>query len=111
MKYLIPFMTVLALLGCDNNPGGSGDSASKVNETATSYLDKPLTGRINQRGLYKLLRSGGRADDPNTSTGKVIAKPVIRLIESTERIPLVKGAQMYLNTGLSLSRTVRPGSI
>lgn len=65
-------------------------------DNATSYLDKPLTGRVNQRGLYKLLRSGGAVDDPNTSTGKVIANPVIQLVDSTERIPLIKGAQMYL---------------
>ena len=89
MKYLIPLVAVLVLLGCDNNPGGSGDSAA-------SYLDKPLTGRIINRGLYKLVRSGGTVDDPNTNTGKVIAKPVIQLVESTERIPLIKCAQMYL---------------
>ncbi len=93
MKYLIPFLVVLALLGCDNNPGESRD---RVTKDAESYLDKPLTGMVNQHGLYKLLRSGGVVDDPNTNTGKVIAKPVIQLVKTTERIPLIKGAQMYL---------------
>ena len=65
-------------------------------DKAPAYLDKPLTGKVNQHGLYRLLRSGGVVDDPNTSTGKVTAKPVIQLVESTERIPLLKGAQMYL---------------
>ena len=96
MKYLVPLVVVLALLGCDNNPGGSVDSANKTHEIGTSYLDKPLMGRINQRGLYRLVRSGGVVDDSKTSTGKIIAKPVIQLVKSTERIPLIKGAQMYL---------------
>ena len=96
MKYLLPLVAVLALLGCDNKPGGSGDSPNRADENAMSYLDKPVKGRINQRGLYKLLRSGGVVDDSNTNTGKVTAKPVIQMVESTERIPLIKGAQMYL---------------
>jgi len=96
MKYLIPLVAVLALLGCDNNSGRPQDSARSASNNAASYLDKPVTWMINQRGLYKLLRSGGVVDDPKTSTGKVTAKPVIQLVESTERIPLIKGAQMYL---------------
>jgi len=35
-------------------------------------------------------------DDPKTTTGKVVVKPVIQLVKSTQRIPLIKGAQMYL---------------
>jgi len=88
MKYLILFMVVLALLGCDNNPGGTSN--------AESYLDKPLQAKVDQRGLYRLVRSGGIVDDPNTGTGKAVAKPVIELVKSTERIPLMKGAQLYL---------------
>ena len=102
MKYLIPMALLLALPGCDRNSSEPQDSAMMApsDEGAAdkipAYLDKPLTGRVNQRGLYKLVRSGGVVDDPNTSTGKIIAKPVIQLVRSTERIPLIKGAQMYL---------------
>lgn len=102
MKYLIPMALLFALLGCDRNSPAAQDSAMMTpsDEGAAdkipAYLDKPLTGRVNQRGLYKLVRSGGVVDDPNTSTGKIIAKPVIQLVKSTERIPLIKGAQMYL---------------
>ena len=96
MKYLIPFLFLLTLLGCDNQTGGSKDSNKVAPEKAASYLDKPVRGAVNQRGLYKLLRSGGIVDDPNTSTGKAVASPVIQQVKSTERIPLIKGAQMYL---------------
>lgn len=96
MKYLIPFVLVLALVGCENNPGGSENSAGAAPEKNASYLDKPIKAAVNQRGLYKLLRSGGIIDDPTTSTGKAVSKPVIQLVKSTERIPLIKGAQMYL---------------
>lgn len=96
MKYLVPFVAVLALLGCDNKSGGSGVSGNNDKDNAAVYLDKPVAGRVNQRGLYKLLRSGGVVDDPSTSTGKVVAKPVIQLVESTDRIPLIRGAQMYV---------------
>lgn len=96
MKYLIPLLFLLPLLGCENQPGGSKDSNKGASDDATSYLDEPVRGMVNQRGLYKLVRSSGVVDDPNTSTGKAIAKPVIQLVKSTERIPLLKGAQMYL---------------
>lgn len=93
MKYLIPFLVVLALTGCDNNPG---EPKGRVTKDADSYLDKPVRGMVDQRGLYKLLRSSGLVDDPTTSTGKAVSKPVIELVKSTGRIPLIKGAQMYL---------------
>ena len=102
MKYLIPLAMLLALPGCDKNSPEPQDSAmvtpsdGSTADKTLDYLDKPLTGSVNQHGLYKLVRSGGVVDDPDTNTGKVIAKPVIVLVESTERIPLIKGAQMYL---------------
>ena len=99
MKVLIPIALLLALLGCESDPpAGSQNSAKGVaREKAASYVDeKTLRGMINQRGLYKLVRSGGLIDDPSTSTGKAVWKPVIELVKSTDRIPLLKGAQMYL---------------
>ena len=96
MRYLIPFTIILALLGCDNNSGRTQDDDRVDSKNVTSYLDKPLTGKIIQHGLYKLLRSGGVVDDPNTNTGKVTAKPVLQQVNSSERIPLIRGAQMYL---------------
>ena len=96
MKYLIPFVVVFVLFGCDNQSAGPQDSATAAAGKAESYLDKPVRGMVNQRGLYKLLRSSGVVDDPRTTTGKAVVNPVIQLVKSTERIPLIKGAQMYL---------------
>jgi hypothetical protein len=103
MKYLIPVAVLLALCGCENNSPGSQDGAgvmatpeSASSEKAPDILDKPLKGHVGRAGLYRLVRSGGVIDDPNTGTGKAVAKPVVELVRQTERIPLIKGAQMYL---------------
>jgi len=91
MKYLISIAILVMLFGCD------GYSSSSNNTSVTSdYLNKPLQGKVSQRGLYRVVRSGGVVDDDKTTTGKVISNPVIQQVESTERIPLVKGASMYL---------------
>ena len=107
MKHLITLIFLLALVGCDSNSPEPQDSASGApsgnvasEEVASgktqSYLDEPLKAMVNQRGLYRLVRSSGVIDDPSTSTGKAVSKPVIELVKSTERIPLMKGAQLYL---------------
>lgn len=96
MRYLLSIVVAFALLGCDNQADTSKEDATTAAVDSVSYLDKPVRGLVNQRGLYRLLRSGGIVDDPNTSTGKAVASPVIQLVKSTERIPLIKGAQMYL---------------
>lgn len=101
-KYLLPVTLLLVLLGCERNSSepqnhtGVPASEKEIAENALDYLDKSLQGKVSQRGLYRMVRSGGVKDDPDTSTGKVVSHPVIQLVESTERIPLVKGAQMYL---------------
>jgi hypothetical protein len=94
MKYLIPIALLLALCTCEKNSSAPQDEAASVEKL--SYLDKPLKGKVSQRGLYKLVRSDGVIDDPNTGTGKAVSNPVVQQVKSTERIPLIKGAQMYL---------------
>jgi hypothetical protein len=104
MKYLIVISLLLALCGCErNSPDSQEDSARDVPspESTASVetpddLNKSLKGHVGRVGLYRLVRSGGVIDDPNTSTGKAIAKPVVELVRQTERIPLIRGAQMYL---------------
>lgn len=107
MKHLITFIFLLALIGCSNGSRDSQDSAGVAppEEVATEgaavvkkpgYLDQPFRSRVNQRGLYRLVRSGGLIDDASTSTGKAVSRPVIELVKSTSRIPLMKGAQIYL---------------
>ncbi len=96
MKILISVALLLALMGCDNKTSSSQDGSKTTTGNSPDYLNKPLQGKVSQRGLYRMVRSSGIVDDPNTNTGKVVAKPVIQLVELTDRIPLVKGAQMYL---------------
>ena len=91
MKYLISFALLLALCGCETN-----SSESVVSEKTTADLDKPLKGKVSRPGLYRLVRSGGVIDDPSTGTGKSVVKPVVELVKTTQRIPLIKGGQMYL---------------
>ena len=95
MKFRVVTAMLLALTACDRNvpePAPDGDASANT----SSHVDGALQGRVSQRGLYKLVRSGGLIDDPSTSTGKAVSNPVIQRVKSTERIPLVKGAQMYL---------------
>lgn len=102
MKYVIPIALLLALCGCEKNSPGSQDSAKVASSERLASgktaddVDKPLKGHVSRPGLYRLVRSGGVIDDPKTGTGKSVAKPVVEFIRSTERIPLIKGGQMYL---------------
>ncbi len=102
MKYLIPFALLLMLSACEQNSPEIQDHITvaapekTLEKNTLSYLDQPLKGKISQRGLYRLVRSNGMVDNPDTTTGKAISKPVIQLVESTERIPLIKSGRMYL---------------
>ena len=95
MKYLIPIALLLALCACERDSSGQQDGARTVPGNDLSYLDKPLRGKVTQRGLYMLVRSDGVIDDPTTGTGKAVSNPVVQQVKSTERIPLIKGGQMY----------------
>lgn len=105
MKHVI-FLLLVALIGCDKNTAESHHSSKlagermdidqTASETLLSYLDQPLQGKVGQRGLYRMVRSGGIVNNAKTSTGKAVANPVIQKIKSTDRIPLIKGAHMHL---------------
>ena len=103
MKYLIAFALLFVLCGCERNSSVSQDNTEvvtspegAVSDETPDDLDKPLKGHVGRAGLYRLVRSGGVIDAPNTGTGKAVAKPVVELVRKTERIPLIKGVQMYL---------------
>lgn len=103
MKTLIPVALLLVLCGCEKNSSGSQDSAEVVaspeSASAEKAADDPgqsLKGHVGRAGLYRLVRSGGVIDDPSTSTGKSVLKPVVELVRTTDRIPLIKGVQMYM---------------
>ncbi len=95
MKYLIPVALLLALCACEKNSSEPQDSTGATSSNDLSYLNEPLKGKVTQRGLYMLVRSDGVIDDPTTGTGKAVSNPVVQQVKSTERIPLIKGAQMY----------------
>ena len=102
MKYLIPIVLLVALWGYEKNSSESNGNSERVALPAKLVGDlpdsssKPIKGKVSQPGLYRLVRSGGIINDPSTSTGKSVSKPVVELVKSTQRIPLIKGAQMYL---------------
>jgi hypothetical protein len=104
MKYLISIALLFALCSCERNSPVSQEGNAKfvtsseqvASGEASDDPDKPLKGHVGRAGLYRLVRSGGVIDDPSTSTGKSVLKPVVELVRSTDRIPLIKGGQMYL---------------
>lgn len=61
----------------------------------------PPVGRVLQHGIYTLLRGGKIIDDPKTSTGKGVAKPVITQDRETDRIPLIRDKYMAYQYRLS----------
>lgn len=95
MKYLFAIVIIFLLFSCDSY---SPESINDVDDSKNifAYLEKPLQGKVSQHGLYRMVRSGGVINDAKTSTGKVISSPVIQHVNSTDKIPLLKGAQMYL---------------
>lgn len=102
MKYLVLVAMLLALSGCEqNSPGQKPSARSTSSEAVTAGEDndppkRPVQGKVSRRGLFRMVRSDGVIDSPLTSTGKAISKAVIQPVKSTDRIPLIKGAQMYL---------------
>lgn len=96
MKYLMLILSFLALSACDQNTFDPQGKDHKNAGGIPAQIDGPLQAKVSQHGLYRMVRSSGIVDDPDTTTGKVVANPVIEMVKSTERIPLIKGAQMYL---------------
>ncbi len=82
----------LVLVACDR--GGAETNTPSIPEGAQEQA-AVVQGAVTQHGLYRLVRSGGLVDSSVTSTGKAVSKPVIQLVKRTDRIPLIKGAQMY----------------
>lgn len=103
MKYLIFMAWFFVLYGCEktnDEPTGRVDAmpASEKSDLAKTpdYLNKTLRGKVGRAGLYRLVRSAGIINDASTSTGKSVSRPVVEQINNVQRIPLIRGAQMYL---------------
>jgi len=101
MKNLISALMIVAILLVlgyavyEYDSIGNSDDAIAVIDNAENKKDA-LKGKVVKAGLYKVIRSGGLVESRNTSTGKAISKPVIELVTTTDRIPLVKDAHMSM---------------
>jgi len=98
MKYLITWLIVAVLAGCDqaSNTTGKPDTAATPDDEMDTQVQtapdavKDPSGRVFERGIYNAQRKGRVRDEITANTGKVINKPVLELSEQTDRIPLVK---------------------
>jgi hypothetical protein len=88
MKKLLFVICLLMVSACEQN-----QKSVAANEPVTTELKQPV-GRVLQYGIYTLLRGGKIIDNPKTSTGKSLTKPVITRDRTTDRIPLVKDKYM-----------------
>lgn len=81
----------------------SGQSYSETTAKHTKATDevKQPVGRVLQYGVYTLLRGGKVIDNPKTTTGKSLTKPVITRDRTTEKIPLIKNKYMAYQYRLS----------
>jgi len=91
VKYLLSILMMLSLFGLY-----PGSSFSKSEDLVQVPDEKALWSRVSKAGLFRVVRSGGIVDSPNSSTGKIVSRPVIELVKITDRIPLIKDAQMSL---------------
>jgi len=90
MKYLIfVFVTSILLISYDYAFN------ERVNTDKANTIPSPKA-KVIKAGLFKVIRSGGLVKSANTSTGKAISKPVIQMVKTTDRVPLVKDAHMSL---------------
>lgn len=80
MKYLLVLAIVLLLAGCDQAPDDG--------QTADSEAAAP-SGQITKYGVWELVKEGKLRDVPGTTTGKAIEKPTIRIVQQTDRIPMI----------------------
>lgn len=94
MKKLLFVTCLLMLSACEHN------QQLPVKEPVTAEVKQPV-GRVLQYGIYTLLRGGKVIDDPKTSTGKSLTKPVITRDRTTDRIPLIKDKYMAYQYRLS----------
>lgn len=92
---IVVILLVLGFAVYEYDSIGNSDDAIAVIDNAENKKDA-LKGKVVKAGLYKVIRSGGLVESRNTSTGKAISKPVIELVTTTDRIPLVKDAHMSL---------------
>ena len=95
MKKLLLIVCVFVLQGCDNNK-----YAAQEKDLETADIKQP-GGRVLQYGIYTLLRGGKVIDDPRTTTGKSVTKPVITRDRTTDQIPLIKDKYMAYQYRLS----------
>ena len=104
-KFLLLILTIV-LAGCEQ-----GTSTAEISGDVgkTGVVQEPR-GRVLQWGIYTLLRGGDVTDDPKTTTGKGVTKPVITRDRETDRIPLIKDKYMayqYRLSNLPGKRTVK----
>jgi len=96
MKWIVPFFMFFVLFWCEQNIADSQKTFQTTDAEPVQVKtdEKVPTGKVIKAGLFKVIRSGGLVDSPNTSTGKAHSRPVIQLVKLTDRIPLVKDAHM-----------------
>ena len=92
---IVAILLVLGFAVYEYDSIGNTDEAIAVIDN-TENKKGALKGKVVKAGLFKVIRSGGLVESRNTSTGKAISKPVIELVTTTDRIPLVKDAHMSL---------------
>jgi len=95
MKKLLFIICLLALSACEQN-----QESTPVKEPATIEIKQPI-GRVLQYGIYTLVKGGEVIDNPKTTTGKSLTRPVITRDRTAERIPLVKDKYMAYQYRLS----------
>jgi len=99
MKKIILIIFTFYLSACNST---DEQATTQIQESTQAQKEKQQpTGRVLQYGLYTLVSGGDVIDDPKTTTGKGVSKPVITRDRTVERIPLVRNKYMAYQYRLS----------
>jgi len=90
MKYLLAFLIAVFVFGCEQNSETVKTSSAAKTAEVEKIVSKLPRGTVFEYGIYDAQRKGRVLGSLTTNTGKIVTRPVLKLSETTNRIPLVK---------------------
>jgi len=117
MKYLISFIVVAVLTGCNRTPdasqgptsnSGAGDKTTTIGSVPEASTEMQAaeenvvpSGRVIRAGIFKAVHEGRLLEGTSGTTGKSLKSLTLEFVSEAERIPLLKGTYLGFQYRLS----------